>query len=105
MEDKNIKWFELLAAAFKKDPRSAIMALMAISVAFLYYQNEKLQSKLLDRSDDYKNEIIKEIKRAYDPKFEEIKDTVISKANRIDTTLQEVNEFINKANTKLENKK
>lgn len=105
MEDKNIKWFEVLYSAFKRDPRSAIMALMALAVGFLYYQNDRLQEKLLNRSDEYKAEIILEIKRAYDPKFQQIKDTVMSKSSRLDTTIQEVNEFINNANTKLENEK
>ncbi len=105
MEENKIKGFEVLFSAFKRDPRSALMALMALAIAFLYYQNAGLQEKLLNRSDEYKAEIVREIKRAYDPKFEQIKDTVISKSNRLDTTIQEVNNFIINANTKLEKKK
>ena len=95
MSEGNKNIFNTIFEAFVKDVKSAVITCLIIAVIYQWYQNGQLMQARIDDRDKFKDEVIEEVRRAYDPKFQDIKKNIVDKTGKLDTAINNVNEYVN----------
>ena len=79
---------------FKTNERAAWNTLLIGAVVSLFLLVINLYQDRIEDKEKFKDEMILEIRRAYDPKFQEIRDTILSSSSRLDTAINNVNNHV-----------
>ena len=95
MPDRTPNPFNAVFDWFVKDFKSAAITCLIVAVTYQWYQNGQLMEARVEDRDNFKNEIVKELKDRYDPGYNQMRDTVLAKSSRLDTSIENLNEFVN----------
>ena len=94
-DEKTPNPFNAVFDWFVKDAKSGIITILVVAVIYLWFQNGSLQQARIDDKDKFKDEIVKEVRAQIKPDIKEIKDSVLSSKLNMDTTLNNVNNYVN----------
>ena len=80
---------------FKTNERAAWNTLLIGAVVSLFWLVINLYQDRIEDNQKFKDEMIMEVRRAYDPKFRDIKETIDSSTSKLDTAINNVNNYVN----------
>ena len=80
---------------FKTNERAAWNTILIGVIICLFWLVIRLYQDRIKDKEASKQEMIREIRRAYDPKFQEIQDTINAKSSKLDTAINNVNDYLN----------